>query len=275
MIELVSDLKGTVISIDGKDPVIPHAFFYAVNCPDKLLCKGLCNHVQFGGYSLQDFFDENSESIEKDTFSTSEPNLIKNLTEFLELVEENHFKLNKDLFLEYFKRETEMENTFCKVFSIDEAQSQIDKLPECIKLIPYEEPPDYLKEELEPGLTIEKILTHCEISSKLSFEDIIKCSKTIVLLCRAIYNTTIENIDILIFTFPEINKLIFAKLVVHESFEHLDESNEEETQFIATKQNDYFCASSLEAKLYFQLYEENDSRLEEHFEKFKEIERLN
>ena len=46
------------------------------------------------------------------------------------------FQLNKVKFLEYFKKETEMENKLCKVFRIDEAIKQIDNLPDYIKLTP-------------------------------------------------------------------------------------------------------------------------------------------
>ncbi len=258
---------------------IPEAITIAKRCggyiEDKFLCKGVCHHVRYGSLSLQQFFDEKSEYIENNTFSTAEERFIRILTDFLEMDEENHFKFNKGSFLEHFIRETELENKFCKIFSINEAQNQIEKLPDFIKLIPYEESPEYLEqyreEESDIGRWIMTILTQCEISSKLSFEESIKCSKTMALLIGAKFSTTIENTDILIFPLPEINLLIFAKLVFHENFEQLEELDEEEIKFIATKEEDYFCASNPYSKLYFQLFEENDPRLKEHFEKLKEI----
>ena len=46
LFNLVGNLKGSVILVDDGEPVNAVKFFYAVNCQDKLLCKGECKHLQ-------------------------------------------------------------------------------------------------------------------------------------------------------------------------------------------------------------------------------------
>jgi len=47
---LVGHLKGSVINLKDGDPVNAVKYFSAVNCQDKLLCKGSCKHLKLGGY---------------------------------------------------------------------------------------------------------------------------------------------------------------------------------------------------------------------------------
>jgi len=240
LFELVGNLKGTVIVMGDEEPVVAHKFFNAVNCPEKLLCKGTCRHVRLGYYDILSFLEYYSENIENNVFSTTEQVLITYLTDFLEELEENRFKLNKEVFLDYFKRETEMENKFCQKYNINKAQEAIDKLPDEIKLNPYEEPPEYIEkygeEELEVEDMIRTILAHCEISSKLTISEIIECSKAITYLITADAITPLENTDILISSFPESKQIIFAKLNFDEDFEQIDELEDEEIKYIVTKE---------------------------------------
>ncbi len=132
---MVGNLKGTAIVIDDEEPVIAHKFFNAVSCPEKFFCKGICRHVKLGYYNILDFLDRHSENIENNVFSTSEQVLIRILTQFLEQIEENRFRLNKKLFLEHLLQQTEMENRFCDKFNINKAQREIENLPNEIKLV--------------------------------------------------------------------------------------------------------------------------------------------
>lgn len=70
--DLVGSLKGSQISIDKGEPVDARTFFYAANCDQKLLCKGVCSHVRFGYYPLGQFFAQAGEFIEEGTLSVYE-----------------------------------------------------------------------------------------------------------------------------------------------------------------------------------------------------------
>ncbi len=212
-----------------------------------------------------------SESIENNILSTSEERFIKKLRDFLEEVKENRFKFNKELFLDYFIKKTEMEKRFCKKYDINKAQNMIEKLPEEIKLIPLEYLKKYGEEESEIKRMIKIIIFHCEIHSKFSITDILKCSKAITLLEKATYTAIIENTDILIYSFPELNQIILAKLIFQENNKYLDKINEEEIQCIVTIEKSYFCASKPFLKLYFQLFDENDPKIEEYFKELNKI----
>ncbi len=274
LFELVGNLKGTAISINGEEPVVARKFFNAVNCPEKFLCKGICRHVRIGYYDFGSFLDENSENIENGIFSTSDENLIRYMTDFLEMVEENRFRFNKDRFLEYFQRETEMEHKFCKKFNFEKTKKELEKLPEEIQLVPRKELEEYeerfgYEEEYEVENTISTILTHCELSSKLSFKDVLQCSKALSLLINERGCATIEDTDVLIYSFPVLRQIILAKLIFYEKF--IDELDEEELKYIATKENDFFCASNPISRLYFQIFNEDDSTIKECFEKLKRL----
>ncbi|MBA7557951.1 hypothetical protein ES705_50735 [subsurface metagenome] len=107
------------------------------------------------------------------------------MTDFLEMVEENRFRFNKDRFLEYFQRETEMQHKFCKKFKLEKTKKEIEKLPEEIQLVPREELDEYegrFGEGFGRENVIKTILTHCNLSSKLSFNDVLQCSKAMSLL---------------------------------------------------------------------------------------------
>ncbi len=270
---LVGNLKGTAIILEDEEPVIARKFFNAVNCPEKLICKGTCQHVKFGYYDILDFLDAHSESIENNVFSTSEHNIIRYLSDFLEEVEENRFKVNKELFLNYFRQETDMENKFCKKYNIHKAQEAIQKLPDEIKLIPYEESQEYLEkyeEELDIESMIRGILRHSEISTELTIPEIIECSKTITYLITA-YFISLENSDVLISSFPELKLISFTKLILDEDYEHIDELEDEQMKYIVAKEKEFFCASNPFSKLYFRLFQEQDNTLKDKLEMLKKL----
>ena len=67
------------------------------------------------------------------------------------------------------------------------------------------------------------------------------------------------------------NKIIFAKLNFDENFEQIDELEDEEIKYIVTKEKEFFCVSNPFSRLYFKLFDEQDSTLEESFEKLKKF----
>ncbi|MFX1501414.1 MAG: hypothetical protein ACFFDH_10680, partial [Promethearchaeota archaeon] len=214
--ELVGNLKGSAVILDDKEPIVARKFFNAVSCPEKLLCKGTCKHVRFGYQDILEFLELNSESIEDNVYSTYRQNLLINLTDFLEEFEENRFRFNKKAFLNYFKQETEMETKFCDKYNFNDAQKAIERLPDEIKIIPFEESYEYLErheeEEYDFGSMIREIMDHSEISVDLSMPEIIECSKTISFLTIASTFIPLENSDVFISSFPENKLILFTRL---------------------------------------------------------------
>ncbi|HEC39615.1 hypothetical protein LCGC14_1280900 [marine sediment metagenome] len=268
LFELVGNLKGSAISVNGEESVVANKFFYAVNCPEKLLCKGICKHIGIGYNNIEDFLEKNSENIENGIFSTSDENLIRFMSDYLEDLGEDKFKIDRDRFLEYFRIETEMEEKFCKKFDLTKVENEIEKLPKEIILVPYEEiEEEYVFSEVEK--MIEKILIHCEISSEMSFNDVLRCSKAVSLLFGRLISTVIEDTDVYIFSFPSLKQIILAKLLFDEKLN--EEQEEEELGYIITKVDNIFCASNPYSKLYFNLFNEDDPSIQEHFEKLKSL----
>ncbi len=272
--ELVGHLKGSAIILGEGEPIRPNKFFRAINCPDKLLCNGVCKHVIFGYYDLQTFIEKFSGNIENGVLTSFEEQIISRLTEFLEIIEENRFKINKKLFLDYFLRETEMEKQFCSKYSFDKTKKEIENLPSEIKIIPYEESAEfrqrYEEEELEFNQVIETILTHCEISSNFSPKEIQECANSVVYLASAKIFTLLEDTDILISALPKLKLFILAKIALIEDLDQEKEDEEEDSQYLITKEDDYFCASNSALKLYFRIFSEGDD-FKGYFEKLKKI----
>ncbi len=274
LFELVGNLKGSAISLNGGGFVGARRFFYAVNCPEKLLCRGICRHVQFGYHDIHNFLDMNSENIENGIFSTSEENLIKYMTDFLEMGEENQFVIDKKRFLEFFQIETEMEERFCEKYNIVKVEEELGKFPNEIKLVPYEEEQydhEYHLEPKELGVenVAQTIIDYSKLSIELSSEEMIECSKALTLLISNGVPISVENADVVIYSFPLINKFILSKFVLISNYP--DELDDEELNYIVKKDNVFFCASSSHSKLYFKLFDEDDSKIEEYFEILKEI----
>ncbi|MFX1504678.1 MAG: hypothetical protein ACFFDC_01065 [Promethearchaeota archaeon] len=132
--QLVKRLKGTAIVLGDGETVVPHKFLKAVNCSERSLCKGICRHVGLGYHHIQNFLDDYSGYIDNDILTTSDQDLIRFLSKFLEKVDEKRFKFNNRLFLEHFIRQTEMENRFCEKYEINKARTEIMNLPNEIRL---------------------------------------------------------------------------------------------------------------------------------------------
>ncbi len=268
--ELVGNLKGSAISINGEEPVVAQKFFYAVNCPEKFLCKGICKHVLIGYDNIDEFMEKNSENTINGILSTSDQDLIRYMSDYLEVLGEDKFRIDKTRFMEYLHIEIEMEKKFCENFDLIKVENEIEKLPKEINLVPYEE---IEEDEYEEDFTVEKviqaILTHSDMSSEMSFNDVLLCSKTVSLLFRSIISTGVVDADVNIFSYPSLNQIILVKLLYDKRIQ--EELDEEDPGYIITKVENIFCASNSYSKLYFILFNEDDHTIQEHFEKLKSL----
>ncbi|MFX0141031.1 MAG: hypothetical protein ACFFDN_45755 [Candidatus Hodarchaeota archaeon] len=274
LFNLVGDLKGSSVHIDDGDPINARKFFYAVNCQNKLLCKGVCNHVQFGYFSLEQFDLNYGDYIENGVLMVGDERMIQYLTDFLEPIDERRFKINKDSFLNYFIKETEMEAQFCSKFNLDIVKSEIEKLPNEIQLISREEYIErYEPEKFDIDNFIKTILMNCEIDSKFSLEDILNCSKALTLLTGPSRENRIENSNVLVYSFPNIDKHVLLKINLFEEGDvsEREEEEGEEIKDIITKENDLFCVKTSFYELYFQLFEKMSTKAEEAFNILKKI----
>jgi hypothetical protein len=276
LFELVGNLKGSQISIDDGDPVNARTFFYAANCEEKLLCKGVCTHVSFGYYPIERFFEQFSEHIKDGVLAVYNEGMIHKLANFLEPVDENRFKINKQLFLEYFQKETEMEVKFCPKYDFESIKSEVEKLPDEIELISPEEYTErYEPEEFDLEKFIKTVLRNCEIDSKLPLNDILKCSEALTLLLSASNGIEIQNTDVLLYSFPYINKFILLKLKVLEEGDFFEVDEEERTQEeikdIICKEHDFFCLKNNYMELYFLIFDKDDPKVPDYYNLIKKI----
>lgn len=233
-----------------------------------MLCKGICEHIRIGYNSIEEFLENNSENIENGILSTSDQDLIRYMLDYLEVLGEDKFKIDRTRLLKYFLIETEMEKKFCEKFDLAKVENEIDKLPKEINLVPYEE----LEEEYgfrEVEKMIETILINCEISSEMSFNDVLRCSKAVSLLFGSLISTVIEDIDVYFFWYPSLKQIILVKLLFDKRV--YEEQEEEELGYIITKVDNFFCASNPYSNLYFNLFDEDDPTIQEHFEKLKSL----
>ena len=184
---LVGNLKGSLIILGEREPIDVRKFFLAANCQEKLLCKGVCSHVRFGYYSLEQFFEHLSEYIANGVLSVNNEKIISVMAKFLKAISDTRFSINKQLFLDYFKKETEMEALLCPNYNIEKIQSEIEKLPEEVELISPEEYQDrYEPQEFDEENFIKAFLATCEFDAKLTFHEILECSETVHLLLRSL-----------------------------------------------------------------------------------------
>jgi len=262
----VGHLKGSAISINGEEPIIAGKFFNTVHCPDKLLCKGICKHIGIGYSTLDSFMMEHNRSIENNVLSISQDYLIRSLSDFLEMQEENRFKFNKQLYFENFQKETEIESRFCEKYDLSKIESEIMKLPDEIKLVSREEYAEGYEEEREYRVEdiIDSILANAEISSKLSVNDTLKCAKATCILLSGEKCVPIENSGVLIYYVPYLEKYILAKLKMPENVEENmveDIPEGEESKIIIEKKDKFFYVSHPYYELYFKLFDEDVNKL--------------
>lgn len=106
--------------------------------------------MRFGNYPLEQFLEQAGEFIEEGTLSVYEESVIQRLSNFLEPLGDNRFKINKPLFLDYFQKHTEMEQKFCTNFDFKKIKAEVEKLPNEVRLISREEYTDrYQPEEFD------------------------------------------------------------------------------------------------------------------------------
>lgn len=77
------------------------------------------------------------------------------------------------------------------------------------------------------------------------------------------------------YSYPEVNKLILVKLVVKEieslSEEPNDEEERDEEVYTITEEEGLFTVKSDLFELHFQIFDESNPSIEEHFKKLKKI----
>jgi hypothetical protein len=275
LFNLVGNLKGSVILVDDGEPVNAVKFFYAVNCQDKLLCKGACKHLQLEYYSVDQFALAHSADIKGEVLQTSDPDLVRALSDYLEPISDTLFKFDKQLFLDQANTSLAMEREFCEKFDFIKFTDYVNALPSEIELISPEELPDAYEERYEEGQGIAYILPECDIDDKLPLDSILRCSKAISLLSRFTKPNRIANSDVTVYSFPELNKIIFVKLIVNEVESYSDETNgddeENEEILIITEEEGFFTVKSDLFELYFQIFGESDPNIEERLKKLRKL----
>jgi len=275
LFDLVGHLKGTVINIDDGEPVNARNFFHAVNCQDKLFCKGACKHFKLANYSVDQFTQAFFSYIEGEVLKASDPNLLQRLYNYLEPISDTKFKLNKQLFLEHANTRLAMEREFCEKYDFDKFTDCVNELPSEIELISSEELKDSRGERYEKDQGIAYILPECDIDNKLPIESILRCSKASSLISRFTKPSRIADSDITVYSFPELNKVIFVKLIVKEVESYSDETNGDEEKdqeiYIITEEEGFFTVKSNIFKLYFQIFDESNPNIEECFKNLKEL----
>jgi len=274
LFDLVGNLKGSVIMLDDGEPINAGQFFYAVYCQDKLLCKGICKHMRLEYYPVDEFTKAHISDIEGDILKTSNTNLFRQLTDFLEPISDTQFQFNKSLFLEFADSFLTMERQFCEKFDFDKFTEFIQTFPSKIELISSEELEfeDTYEEQYEEEQGIAYILPECDIDNLLPFESIIRCSKAISLLSRFTKPSRISNSNISIYSYPEINKIIFVKLQVKDVNSYAEEQEvEEEKTYVIKDHQGFFIVKNDLFELFFQIYEDSDPSIENQFKYLRNL----
>ena len=169
-----------------------------------------------------------------------------------------------------------MERQFCEKFDFDKFTDYVNDLPSEIELIEPspEEFPDYeVRYEKDQGIAY--ILPGCDIDSKLPLESILRCSKAISLLSRFTKPSRIADSDVTIYSFPELNKVIFVKLIVNELESYSEETNgdeeEDEETLIITEEKGFFTVKSDVFELHFQIFDESNPNIKESFKNLRKL----
>ena len=274
-LDLVGGLKGSKIYLDEEE-VRARVFEYTFYCSDKLLCKGPCHHCRFGNYNIGDFIARHKREIKENVLITTQEWVISNISDFLETIKENHYKINKELFLNYFLESTEFERKYCTKYDEEKLKSLIQKLPDEVKWIDaetyykmqeeqYRE--EYEEADIEPKITMgpEFLWEASDIDSKLSFEDILKVRKAVNLIERETTDITVEGTDIRLNY--DNNEFVIFKIIQKEN----PDESEEWSKSLITKKEDLFYAENENNDIYFQLFKEGDPEGKKYFEMLKSI----
>jgi len=275
LLELVGNLKGSLIFIDNEEGVVASKFMNTFNCPDKLLCKGICNHTHLGYYPLKEFKAYYGRSIKNNVLTTNDSHLIGSISDFLDEIEENHFKLNKELVYQYFVESTEFEKKYCSKYNEEKTKMEVDKLPNEICFITPEKyegeiyMEEYEGEEKEINKILRGILTNCVIDSKLSIEDILNCSNAISLLSFPSQGNMIQDTDVWVYSYPHIDKFILMKLKTQELEPKI--TDDQEIIDVVTKEKNLFYLKNPYIELYFQVFDSNDPAAKDYYKILKNL----
>lgn len=135
LINLVGGLKGSRILINKGEGVSSRNFLNTIHCQDKLFCKGICTHVKIGKTTIDEFILRYERNIENGELITTEIDLLKELSDFLEETSEDRFKLSNILFSEHFQKQTDIEKRLCQRYDEKKIRTTIEKFPNKIKFI--------------------------------------------------------------------------------------------------------------------------------------------
>lgn len=233
---LVKNLKGTAMALENGEVIDPAKLFYAVKCERKIICRGICTHVSFGGLSVDQFIEKYSNYIEDNVLYIFSEKLLLSIAEFLEPVGDNKYKIKKSVFLEHFQAQADLEKRFCPNFNLFTITEEINKLPETLYFMDQDEFEKKFGETRREEILLREILANYRIDSTLSTEEILTCSKAISLLSDSPRGSLLQDIYIAIYSFPHINQYILLKIIEKEAT--LELANKEIPIF--TKQNNLF-----------------------------------
>lgn len=261
ILQLVGRLKGSIITINNGEPVNATKFINTFQCQQRLLCKGVCSHVMFGYYDLREFNISNSRDIEDKVLTINDNYMVERLSDFLEDIGDNRFKVDKDLLAMYFFDMTEFEGNYCSKYNKDEINKELQKFPNEIKLETHEERYD---DGFEDQLTVEispenALVFNSEIDNQLPILEILKVCEAISLVhySRQTY-LTIHNSNIQIYHYPNSKKYVLLRTIK----KSLEMDNE--TTGLVSKKNNLFYFKDANFDIYFQLVEKEDPRIEEY-----------
>lgn len=130
LLDLIGSLKTTQIFLDDKE-INSYTLKEVLFCRDKLLCDGICKHIQLGYYPLDNFTAPLTGESGEGTINEYE---IRRLTPFLEKRGENEFFFGKEKLKEYIKDEYFFELEYCDKINLQKIIDLVDGIPNILKL---------------------------------------------------------------------------------------------------------------------------------------------
>ena len=271
--KLVGHLKGSQITIDGSDPLNVKKLFLVSDCQNKFFCKGICSHYKLGFIPLDNFNERFNEYIQEGTLFIKNRLFIEKNAQFLKPISENEYIFDKEKLLTNIQSDLTLEKDFCSKFNLDSINKMVaEDIPGKVKLLDEEEFSERFeeKEVYSYKSIIRDILTTCELSSELSFEEIVKCSKIISFILASKSLNHIENTEIYLVSPPNLESLILIRIFFPDVQEGTDE--EEDTPNLVKFILDTFSIKRMSFELYFQMFgEEKIIEAKTCFEFFKLI----
>ncbi|MFX0138023.1 MAG: tetratricopeptide repeat protein [Candidatus Hodarchaeota archaeon] len=123
LLDLIGNLKYTTLLLDGTEvdlKKVKNILF----CRDEKLCRGICRHIRIGWSPLDRLINIFSDPRMGKVF------LVRELSDFIEKISDNEFKIERDFIKNYINDEYSLENQYCNKYDIEKIQKTINKLPE-------------------------------------------------------------------------------------------------------------------------------------------------